>query len=701
MSSDILVLAALGRPFTLGALYDARQDKLIPGFTLWKDEVLKESTVDCPQPSSAFEIIASDSIEDKSSLLDVEASLKASFLGGLIEVGGSAKYLNDTKKYQNQSRVTLQYKATTNFKQLMTNLGSKHVEYSELFENIQATHVVIGILYGANAFFVFDSDKVDSSNVQEIQGSMEAMIKKIPSVEISGRGAVQLTSEENAITNNFSCKFHGDIFLTSNPTTFQDAVQTYQQLPQMMGKENAVPMTVWLVPLTNFYSKAPQLVADSSTPILRKAQRTLEAMRQLEMRCNDSLEDKTVNLFPQIKKKLSNFQTMCNDYMLNLRQTIAKKLLSFRSGEEDERSLLKVFEDNLRSPFNINSLNMWMECEEREINVIRSCMDIIEGAKPKIVSSKNEMIMALLDSKVQHAVCFVFTYVVDYDPYLKGLNEFLNSPKRIANPKKLRPSAKDYWYASDDIPEMMREKAHLFCQLAKDMDNRTVRFLVAAIENVKQEGAGIHYYRESILIIDEFTRPFMPSVETIQDRRELLWYDCELTLDPDTAHPVLTLSEGNKMAESGKQQSYPDHPERFEVCQQVLCKEGLSGRHYWEVEWSGVVLAGVTYRGIKRKTAMFEVVLGHNERSWSFGYIQLAYCHFHNTAKATLDVSSPGFKRLGVYLDWPAGTLSYYMVTSNRVSHLHTFRTKFNEAVYPGFMVGFQEPCLIGQVKLL
>lgn len=96
----------------------------------------------------------------------------------------------------------------------------------------------MGILYGANAFFVFDGNKVDSSNVQEIQGSTEAVIKKIPSAEISGQAGVRLTSEENAITNSFSCKFHGDVFPASNPTAFEDAVQTYQQLPQMMGKEN-------------------------------------------------------------------------------------------------------------------------------------------------------------------------------------------------------------------------------------------------------------------------------------------------------------------------------------------------------------------------------------------------------------------------------------------------------------------------------
>ncbi|XP_037610257.1 stonustoxin subunit beta-like [Sebastes umbrosus] len=700
MSSEILVVAALGRPFTLGTLYDARKDKLIPGFTLWDDEVLKESTVESCQPSSAFEIIASDSIDDKSSLMDIEASLKASFLGGLVEVGGSAKYLNDTKKFKNQSRVTLQYKATTSFKQLMTNLGTKHVEYSEYFQNIEATHVVIGILYGANAFFVFDSDKINSSNVQDIQGSMEAVIKKIPSVEMAGRGAVQLTSEENDITNGFSCKFHGDFFLTSNPTTFEDAVQTYQQLPQMMGKENAVPMTVWLVPLVHFYSEAPKLMADSSSPILRKVRNTLEDMRQLEMRCNDSLEDDIVKLFPLVRKKLSNFQKFCNDYMLNLRGTIAKKLHSIRSGGEDESEMLKLFEQNLRSPFNLDSLNMWMECEEREINVLRSCVDIIEEAKHKVVLSQSKMVRELLDSKVQHAVCYVFTYVTDYDPYLKVLSDFSESP--TSKPKKFRPSTKDYWYASDDVPEMMREKARLFYNLAKDMDNRCVRFLVASIINPKEEGAAIHYYREGIQIINDFTKPYIPPVKTIQDRRELLWYDCELTLDPDTAHPALTLSEGNKKAMSGEPKPFDNNPERFKHHQQVLCDKGLSGRHYWEVEWSGYVCAGVTYRAIGRTESDLAGSLGHNEGSWGFDYNpNSGYNHISNNQKLTVTVSSPGFARLGVYLDWPAGTLSYYMVTTTWVTHLHTFQTRFTEAVYPGFLIGHPKLNCKGQIKLL
>uniref|UniRef100_A0A3B4Y811 SNTX thioredoxin-like domain-containing protein n=1 Tax=Seriola lalandi dorsalis TaxID=1841481 RepID=A0A3B4Y811_SERLL len=436
ISSDILVVTSLGRPFTLGMLYDARQDRLIPG-----KRSLPESLNNMHTISNQRSLVAQLTAHSPAAhlkllpLITLKTPLPCLMLRpGLLEVEGSAKYLNDTKKYQNQSRVMLQYKATTNFIQLMTNLGTKHIGYSESFENIQATHVVIGILYGANAFFAFDSDKVDASNVQEIQGRMEAVIKKIPSVEISGQGAVQLTDEENAITNNFSCRFHGKY-----------------QIPQMIGKEKAVPMTIWLVQLTNFYFRAPQMAADSSTPKLRK------------------VHNKQVSLFPRIKKNLYNFQNLCNDYI----------------------AMMKVFEDSLRSPFNIESLNKWLECEEREINVIRSCTDIIEGAKAKTVSSK--------------------------------------------------------------IPGVL-------CKCSMDGD-----------------------------VVTDYVPP--------SD-------DCELTLDSDTVHLVLTLSEDNKK-------------------QQVLCKEGLSGRHYREVEWLGYVCA------------------------------------------VLVNVSSPGFKRLGVYLDWPAGNLSYYTVSTN------------------------------------
>ncbi|XP_063067932.1 tripartite motif-containing protein 16-like [Engraulis encrasicolus] len=94
-----------------------------------------------------------------------------------------------------------------------------------------------------------------------------------------------------------------------------------------------------------------------------------------------------------------------------------------------------------------------------------------------------------------------------------------------------------------------------------------------------------------------------PEPETHQD---FLKYSCQLTLDPNTVNPWLSLSEDNRTATCEKEeQQYPDHPDRFNVDQQVLCEEGLSGRCYWEVEFSADYLnadIGVTYKAIGRKT---------------------------------------------------------------------------------------------------
>ncbi|KAI4893805.1 hypothetical protein NFI96_006144, partial [Prochilodus magdalenae] len=77
---------------------------------------------------------------------------------------------------------------------------------------------------------------------------------------------------------------------------------------------------------------------------------------------------------------------------------------------------------------------------------------------------------------------------------------------------------------------------------------------------------------------------------------------CELTLDPNTVNRYLSLCEENrKVVWVREEQPYPDHPERFNVYQQVLCRESLTGRCYWEAEWSGRVNIAVTYKGISRK----------------------------------------------------------------------------------------------------
>eukprot|EP00063_Salmo_salar_P006315 XP_013981150.1 PREDICTED: stonustoxin subunit beta-like [Salmo salar] len=164
-------------------------------------------------------------------------------------------------------------------------------------------------------------------------------------------------------------------------------------------------------------------------------------------------------------------------------------------------------------------------------------------------------------------------------------------------------------------------------------------------------------------------------------REQFLQYSCQLTLDPNTADTLLSLSKGNrKVTYTDQVQPYPDHPDRFTNWYQVLCREGLSGRCYWEVEWSGYVYTAVSYKDISRTGS--DGGFGHNNKSWSLQCYSDGYWFRHNNVETK--VSGPQSSRVGVYLDHKAGTLSFYSV-SDTMTLLHRVQTTFTQPLYPGF----------------
>ncbi len=150
-------------------------------------------------------------------------------------------------------------------------------------------------------------------------------------------------------------------------------------------------------------------------------------------------------------------------------------------------------------------------------------------------------------------------------------------------------------------------------------------------------------------------------------------------------------------------QSYPDHPDRFDEYQQVLCRESVCGRCYWELEWSGCVFISVSYKSIRRKGDGNECVFGSNDQSWSLICTPFSYSFIHNNIQTDLSVKpissrigvydddddddDDDISRIGVFVDHGAGTLSFYSV-SDTMTLIHTVQTTFTQALYPGFWSG-------------
>ncbi|XP_067236256.1 NACHT, LRR and PYD domains-containing protein 12-like [Chanodichthys erythropterus] len=181
-------------------------------------------------------------------------------------------------------------------------------------------------------------------------------------------------------------------------------------------------------------------------------------------------------------------------------------------------------------------------------------------------------------------------------------------------------------------------------------------------------------------------------------------YACDLTLDPNTAHTRLVLSDGNrKVTRVEEHQPYPDHPERFDHDEylQVLCRERLTGRCYWEAEWSGNdAVISVTYEGISRKGGREECLFGLNDKSWSLFCSDGGLSVYHNKRETVIPPDRLSSKRAGVYVDVSAGSLSFYSVSdTHTLTHLHTLNTTFTEPLCAGFTVDYHSSVSLCDIK--
>ncbi|XP_008420138.1 NACHT, LRR and PYD domains-containing protein 12-like isoform X2 [Poecilia reticulata] len=173
-------------------------------------------------------------------------------------------------------------------------------------------------------------------------------------------------------------------------------------------------------------------------------------------------------------------------------------------------------------------------------------------------------------------------------------------------------------------------------------------------------------------------------------------YACDLTFDINTANEYLILSECDRTVSlMEEKQKYPDHPERFEYEGQVMCREALTGRHYWEVEGTSVKNMGVAFQEVKRTGCDFQ--MDWSDKTWMLHNYLLhgfTFRHGHQSVYVPITfmdeqafLARPQPMRVGMFLDWPAGILCFYWVSGDTRTLLHTFHSTFTEPVYPAFTV--------------
>ena len=529
MSSQSRIIPALGRPFDLGMLYDRRSEKLILGKTLWSAYHLGQAIKTITKPYTNSEVLAEDTIDDKTSALNIEASIKLSFLGGLVNVQGAAKYLDDRKTSSHHSRVVLKYETTTELKQLtMEHLGRGKVQYPEVFDQDIATDVVVGILYGAKAFLIFDQEVSKDESFREVHGNMEVLVKSLPGISIDGRGSVDITEDQKKKTEKMHCKMYGDFRTEESPTTYEEAVRVYKQLPSLIGDkgQNAVAVQVYLRPLSEIDSKGQRMVREISANYISKTCEIQEHIQCIESKCSDLIRGDVCSSFPRVKKQLSSFKSNISHYKIFFQKKLLPLLPSIRGGGAEESALGDIFKEKERSPFAQTCIDDWIEEKEKEMKRLQGSI-VFLGDTPFVTPEDVEN--EAFDPSNEHVVCCTFKIGKEDGPQILRMDGYLTG-KVLPELDRNASSGTDDKNANKRIRQTLKQFSEL---KSANEDHKEVKFL--ATEDCLSDnfngnpGAFIYLYEEGELENDDFKlspKPENLEAERVRDDSiELGWND--------------------------------------------------------------------------------------------------------------------------------------------------------------------------------
>ena len=481
-SNEVLCLPCLGRPFRLGMLYDFCQDTIIPGLTFWNPETLAKATeekkdADPDQTSYSFEVLTEDRLSDKMFHLDAGPNLELSVLGGLVSVSGAAEFVKDRKQTKNTARVTLRYKCTSRFESLSMEHLAK-LDHKNSFDYTNATHVVTGLLYGAEMYFVFERRVESGENFFKIHANMEALIKKFPKVAIGfeSKGEIEVEKDDREFLKKLQCKVYGDILLEKNPTTGKESTEIYKNIPQVLKEKNmrnTIPKKVWLYPLCNLAKqhgvkeKPPPIVREIHSTFVEQSERFLEDIHDIILRTNE-IQDKIIcKSCKTFNSQLVRFKTMVMHYKQRFQKQIAEYALKVRAGDLDEK-IPDILEQVFSSKFLFSPvlLDQWLDMKEKEIVIMEETVKFFKNdwKETEELKDSDGLKFALQPGKLEKIVhSFKFDRVVSFEFIINQKNAFLSAMEKYLQKEEVPKSSVTMSWCMDT--KNLRKCAKLFKRL--------------------------------------------------------------------------------------------------------------------------------------------------------------------------------------------------------------------------------------------
>ncbi|XP_056437574.1 E3 ubiquitin-protein ligase TRIM39-like [Gadus chalcogrammus] len=245
--------------------------------------------------------------------------------------------------------------------------------------------------------------------------------------------------------------------------------------------------------------------------------------------------------------------------------------------------------------------------------------------------------------------------------------------------KELEQEIEDLTNRSSEVKQLSETKDHLhFLQTFRSLKDPPPTRDWTTVEVRPPSYVGT--LRRSLDQLEETLNMEMKKLREAAELKRVQQYEVDVTLDPDTAHPKLTLSEdGKQVHDGGVEKTLPDNPKRITRWGGVLMRQSFSsGRFYFEVQvkdktywWLGVVRESIDRKGGSRGTP-------------ETGYWTLLYTKDKLVFRDNPGVRVPlraGLQKVGVFVDYDEGLVSFYDVEA-RVHLYSATGCTFSEPLY-------------------
>ncbi|KAH3762262.1 NADPH oxidase 4 [Pelomyxa schiedti] len=373
---DILEVAAMGRRgIEVGYCYDARSDRFWR-VSLWNTSSLA-SLRPVPEASQKVKVTIERDLSDRLDELDVSAELKLSLCAGMIDVSGSAHFLNKQLVSTNTARVVFTINVITHWIGLtMDQLGQDKdgrmlFDQTQVFDNQDLTHVVSQITYGVNGHFVFDVVSNDSKERREIEGKLDVMIKKIPLCDISGKASLNLTEEESTLSDRISVDYVGDLILDAPPTTFEAALHAVGQFTSEKILHSAVPLKVQLMPLSKLMPNTVRICHKIRSDIIQSLMQLQGEIERVIVNLH-ALKMDNAETVPPVTQALTTLESAAKDLKAHLQEQLLAKIPLVRgdgTGRE-ETALLDLYTSITQSAFQPHYLQSYADNLHYQVKVL-------------------------------------------------------------------------------------------------------------------------------------------------------------------------------------------------------------------------------------------------------------------------------------------------------------------------------------------